>query len=49
LANWINRIDEAEEAQESGSIKQNQFTRGVENNDYDIDQLEAELLAPEST
>ena len=49
MANWINRIDEDEEAQGSGSVKQNQFTQGVESNSYDFDQLEAELMAPEST
>lgn len=48
MANWINRIDEDEEAQESGSVKQNQFTQGVESNSYDFDQLEAELMAPDA-
>lgn len=46
MANWINRIDEDEEAQKSGTppaARPNQFTQGVENNGYDFDQLEKEL------
>lgn len=48
MANWINRIDEDEETQAAGApVKKNQFTQGVENNEYDYDQLEAELAAEE--
>jgi len=53
MANWINRIDEDEETQETEAppaTRPNQFTQGVANNAYDFDTLEKELAnSPDAT